>query len=277
MSESNKTRRSTRQSVHRNYEESPVESPRPRRKSTAANSAESSLAKTPKGTRSNRNTEYLNISDDSPAAAAKTPKSNRRMSTRAKTPSTKAVEAIVTENSPRIEKIDKSANSRRRTITENTHTTPSKTPRKSKTEKIVDQILNSSNGSNEENIDVNVRKPTTLFDDNEDVDGKEMISFKTPKKQNSMAALAQLTPKTPHHNKGTPRRSDVSKTPTSRPSAAHEMAKTPRHVRVQIKQSENELQCENIKLLIFMPHFRAGKVQTSWIWWRFLFGQFRRL
>lgn len=100
-------------------------------------------------------------------------------------------------------------------------------------------MLNSSNDSNGENIDANVQKPTTLFDEDEDVAGKEMISFKTPKKQNSMAALAQLTPKTPHHNKdATPsRRSGIQKTPTSRP-AAHELTKTPRHVRDQIKHSK---------------------------------------
>lgn len=90
-----------------------------------------------------------------------------------------------------------------------------------------------------------ISKPSTLFNEDQDVEGKKLYSFKTPKKKDGMVNLANLTPKTPRHhdpNKSTPRTpknsriSEIQKTPTSRPSAS-KCTKTPRHVRDEIRKS----------------------------------------
>lgn len=264
MSESSKTRRSARMSVSKSYEESPIESPRATRESKTV---DHSIAKTPTGpkiakTQKSRRNTTSKISNDEveppvkPKLARKldeepevvSPK--KRKSGRPKTPSKMGLESIAQENSPTIvnldsNKIRRSSLRPRRTITE-LHEQQIKTPSTSRTpkesSKVEDEIANldSSNGSNGENVDTNIQRPTTLFDEEEDVDGKSIISFKTPKKQNSMVALAQLTPKTPRHDKGTPRRSSsagIQKTPTSRP-CAQDLAKTPRHIREKYKKSK---------------------------------------
>lgn len=105
----------------------------------------------------------------------------------------------------------------------------------------------------EESFEVNtenIAKPTTLFDDDEDVDGKKLFSFRTPRKD-SMALLAQQTPKTPRHNDPnritprtpkTSRLSEIQNTPTSRPSASKSV-KTPRHIREETKKSKLSSLC----------------------------------
>lgn len=93
----------------------------------------------------------------------------------------------------------------------------------------------------------NIAKATTLFDEDEDVEGEKMFAFRTPKKKESMTLLAQHTPKTPRHNdpnKLTPRTpktnrlSEIQNTPTSRPSAS-KTVKTPRHFREATKKSRS--------------------------------------
>lgn len=111
-------------------------------------------------------------------------------------------------------------------------------------------IVDDSSEDDEEQIDTDlVAKPTTLFDDAEDVEGQRLYSFKTPKKKDSMAQLAQHTPKTPHRGTPkTPKSSQISlimKTPTSRPNAA-EFAKTPKHVRAAMKKSKLKLLFSNL-------------------------------
>jgi origin recognition complex subunit 2 len=111
----------------------------------------------------------------------------------------------------------------------------------------LDNSVASNNDSLEkEHLENVVSKPSALFEDEEDVEGKKLYSFKTPKKGGMMAQLANQTPKTPRHEAGTPktpknsRISEIQKTPTSRPSAG-KCTKTPRHVRVEMKRSEFEI------------------------------------
>ncbi|CAO1423460.1 unnamed protein product [Diamesa tonsa] len=97
----------------------------------------------------------------------------------------------------------------------------------------------------------NVEKPTTLFDEFEDVEGQKLYSFKTPKKKDGMALLASNTPKTPKvesvNSSKTPktpnhrRLSTLMKTPTSSRSTPNMPTKTPTHVRSTIKRNLNKV------------------------------------
>lgn len=160
-----------------------------------------------------------------------------------RTPSSKALESIVTESSPSIEKIDSSTT--RRSV-RNAEKSRSSTKKCEKAEESIETIEVFDDSLNESNDKENKLKPTTLFDDEEDVEGRKLYSFKTPKKREGMNQLANLTPKTPRHhdpNATTPRTpkhqrlAEIQKTPTSRPSAS-KCTKTPRHVRDEIKKSK---------------------------------------
>lgn len=162
-----------------------------------------------------------------------------------RTPSSKALESIVTECSPSIEKID-SSSSRRSTRKRTPNARPYGSTKKCKDPEESIETIEIDDSLNESNDKENKLKPTTLFDEEEDVEGSKLYSFKTPKKREGMNQLANLTPKTPRHhdpNANTPRTpkqqrlAEIQKTPTSRPSAS-KCTKTPRHVREEIKKSK---------------------------------------
>lgn len=78
-------------------------------------------------------------------------------------------------------------------------------------------------------------RPATLFDDDRDVEGNKMFSFRTPKKRHGMALLAANTPKTPSADMkaltlNSPR------TPKSR-KPQQNMAKTPHGDRNKLKRA----------------------------------------
>jgi hypothetical protein len=227
------------------YTESPIDSPKDRRKSVAT--------KTPKKKKTDE--EEFNVKPKSTSKSARkateddyheTPKKRRSM--RPKTPTTKCIEGIALENSPTLQKIDenpgrrKSLRTRRATIHDPSQLSFGDQLSQEEDSPVKINDLNKSNDSNEENKDFNIQRPTTLFDDKEDVAGRSLISFKTPSKQNLNAMIAHITPKTPRHDKGTPKKrlSEIPKTPTSRP-LAQDLVKTPTHVRTEMKQSKLDL------------------------------------
>lgn len=253
MSTPRSERRSTRLRQSVCYQESPVETNEVKR------STRKSTAHTPKTKHENED-ENLTHSRRSRVKKAhsedKSPVVSPKILRRNRTPSSKALESIVTENSPSMQNFDSPTGSRHseRKRTPNRrlaiYNTDSGSRRKSKklnnTEDSIevieiDESLNESTDDKE-----NVIKPTTLFDEEEDVEGRKLYSFKTPKKKEGMAQLANQTPKTPRHHipdSTTPRTpkhlriSEIQKTPTSRPSAG-KCTKTPRHVRDEIKRSK---------------------------------------
>lgn len=277
MSESSqRPRRST--IVPKNYVDSPIESPVSRstaRKSTRNREDSSSpvALKTPKSSR--KSTRKASPEGSVSPVPVKTPKSSRKSTRKAseehenyspkklrnnRTPSTKALESIVTENSPTCLKLETGSRRSLRERKKNTRfediveVVTAKPKRKSTAAKAEVIQLDDSDSSEVVSVDGSdtteiVAKPTILFDADEDVDGQKLYSFKTPKKKDSMAMLAQTTPKTPRHHdatRGTPktpknnRLSEVMKTPTSSRPSASKLAKTPRHVRDDIKKSEND-------------------------------------
>ena len=179
-----------------------------------------------------------------------------------RTPSTAALESIVSENSPANIKADTPTTSRKsnRVCTPNRRYSNInlKINLKNKSVKIISDddseesvsIINSSSSEDEdESTDKeNIGKPTTLFEEMEDVEGQKLYSFKTPKKKDGMALLASNTPKTPKvelvNSSKTPktpnhrRLSVLMKTPTSSRSSPNMPAKTPTHVRNTIKKSK---------------------------------------
>lgn len=265
-----------RQSVSRkSYIESPVDSPGVRKslrksiKEKSDSPDENKTMNTPKSvktpsSRLRKSVVDLTTPDDKEMnvkATATTPR-GRRKSTRdisqpenfspkklrtARTPSTRGLESIVLENSPSLEKLESpSRPQNERNTTARYSDINLKINIKDQTVKRVkdakaEKAAKDNNESSSEEEFVDAFKPTTLFDDEEDVEGQKLYSFKTPKKRDSMAQLVHNTPKTPH--RGTPktpkndRLSQIQNTPTSRPLAA-ELAKTPRHVRAAIKKSK---------------------------------------
>lgn len=178
----------------------------------------------------------------SPSISPKKLRNNR-------TPSSKALESIVTENSPSVEKID-SPGIRRRSVRKSTSKYISKKEAPEEVnllEESIETIDVSDDSFRSDKENVRANKPTTLFDDSEDVEGRKLYGFKTPKKREGMVELANQTPKTPRMDYDTStitsktpkhlRLSEIQKTPTSRPSAG-KCTKTPRHVRDEIKKSK---------------------------------------
>ncbi|KAG5670486.1 hypothetical protein PVAND_000748 [Polypedilum vanderplanki] len=181
-----------------------------------------------------------------------TPASNRRQSARIRQ-SVSYAESPDYVKSPRKSLRTRTPNQKFQEIDTLLSKTPTKKKKKAENKEIPDPessveviSLNSTiNDSYEkENLESMITKPSTLFEDEDDVEGKKLYSFKTPKKEGMMAQLANQTPKTPRHhdaNKGTPktpknsRISEILKTPTSRPSAV-KCTKTPRHVRDEMKK-----------------------------------------
>lgn len=271
MSES--SQRPRRSSIKpKNYVDSPIESPvsRPTARKSTRIREDSSSPVAVKTKRNSRKSTRKASPEGSPVPV-KTPKSSRKSTRKAseepenyspkklrnnRTPSARALESIVTENSPTCLKIETPS---RRSIRERKKNTSlediyevvtSKAKRKS-TAKAEAVPLDDSDSSEVVSVDGSdteiAAKPTILFDADEDVDGQKLYSFKTPKKKDSMALLAQTTPKTPRHhdpNRGTPktpkdnRISEIMKTPTSSRPSASKLAKTPRHVRDDIKKSK---------------------------------------
>lgn len=254
MSTPRSERRSTRVRQSVSYQESPVET------SEVKRSTRKSIVFTPKAKQHDEEEEHpvqLRKSRLRGASEEKSPVISPKKLRRNRTPSSKALESIVTESSPSMQKFDSPTGSRqsdrKRTPSSRltAFNTDSATRRKSKklndTEDSievidVDESLNESGTDDKENT----VKPTTLFDEEEDVEGRKLYSFKTPKKKEGMAQLANQTPKTPRHHipdSNTPRTpkhlriAEIQKTPTSRPSAG-KCTKTPRHVRDEIKRSK---------------------------------------
>lgn len=245
-------RRSTRALPQVNYNESPRDSPKlsdsTRKSLKNKNKSDDeeifyTAVKTPRKARKSHHEK----SEDHEEISPKKLRANR-------TPSSKALETIVLENSPTMQKLEspvsrRSARKSRLLVQNSDTTTMDKTKKRLKYDESNEPKVLSSAETSDEDDEVddkeNVVKPTMLFDDEEDVEGNKLYSFKTPKKKDSMAALAQHTPKTPshrHQNKtpSTPknsRLSEVQRTPTSRPSASN-LAKTPRHIREVIKKSK---------------------------------------
>lgn len=103
-----------------------------------------------------------------------------------------------------------------------------------------------SSNDNDQSMLEDLHKPTTLFDDGEDMAGGDMYALKTPKKRNGMATLAANTPKTPR----TPQILKTPKTPTTalkslslctpksgKKTVTEEYAvKTPYHIRQRTKR-----------------------------------------
>lgn len=274
MSESSqRPRRSTVKP--KNYADSPIESPVSRlsaRKSTRNREDSSSpvAVKTPKSSR--KSTRKASPEGSVSPVPVKTPKSSRKSTRKAseepdnyspkklrnnRTPSSKALESIVTENSPTCLKLEAGIRRSTRERKKNTNlediyeVLTAKPKRKSTAPKTEVVDLDDSDSSEVVSVDGSdteiAAKPTILFDADEDVDGQKLYSFKTPKKKDSMVLLAQTTPKTPRHhdpNRGTPktpknnRISEIIKTPTSSRPSLSKLTKTPKHIRDDNKKSE---------------------------------------
>lgn len=179
-----------------------------------------------------------------------------------RTPSIQSLESIVSESSPANTKIGTPTTSRKsvrvRTPNRRYSNINLKINLKEKSVKRVNDANSEESGSidlissenEDENTDgENFDKPTTLFDEMEDVEGQKIYSFKTQKKKDGMALLATNTPKTPKSElvnsskmPKTPthrRLSVLMKTPTSsRTTPTNMPAKTPAHVRNTIKKSK---------------------------------------
>lgn len=227
-------------------------------------------------------------SDEEPEIVAKTPKIGSKSARKAEAEpsefspkklrrnramSEKGLEAIVNESSPTIAKIDTTPRSRSAKRKEQRSSginlridlrnkTVEKVKRKPET---ID--VSSESSDIEDLTSEKVEKPTTLFIENEDVEGGALYSFKTPKKKDSMALLAQQhTPKTPHRGTPktpkTPRLSEVMKTPTSRPSALT-LAKTPKHIRADTKKSKIVVDLSVTSKLMINQSFRANEAQLG--------------
>lgn len=216
---SRKSSQRTRKSV--SYKESPIES-----------------TEMPKSAKKSKKIYVEEIEEFSP-----------KMLRKERNPTLKALESIVSENSPSNQ--EEPVERRRRSIREKQPTQlftfekekkslKGKTPQKREKEIIEDEEDIENFGSEISS------KPTTLFDDN-DVAGSALYIIKTPKRKDSMAQLAQRTPKTPRlhdSNRTTPktprnaRMSEIMNTPTSRPSAS-KCTKTPRHIREALGRSEH--------------------------------------
>ena len=265
-----------RQSVSRkSHIESPVDSPEVRKslrksmKEKSDSPDENKAINAPKSVKTSRlstNVVDLTTPDNKEVdlKATATTLGGRRKSTRnispenfspkklrlARTPSTRGLESIVLENSPSIEKLEspsqpqseRKAKPRYSDINLKINVKDQTVKRVKDAKAEITAQENHGSSSKEEFVDSELAvKPTTLFDDEEDVEGQKLYSFKTPKKRDSMAQLVHNTPKTPQRSTPkTPknnRLSQIQNTPTSRPLAA-ELAKTPRHVRAAIKKSK---------------------------------------
>lgn len=225
-------------------------------------------AKTP---RKSKRSNYPDDTDPVTPNVTKTPTAKKSVNTAfspkklriTRTPSTAALESLVSENSPANIKADTPTNSRKsnRVCTPNRRYSNInlKINLKEKSvqlikdvkpvESVTIELISSSSEDEDESTDKeNVEKPTTLFDEMEDVEGQKMYSFKTPKKKDGMALLASNTPKTPNvelvKSSKTPktpnhrRLSTLMKTPTSSRTTPNMPTKTPTHVRSTIKRSK---------------------------------------
>jgi origin recognition complex subunit 2 len=90
-----------------------------------------------------------------------------------------------------------------------------------------------SNDDDDDELERETVRAQALFHE-DDVEGQNMYTFKTPKKKQAMALLATNTPKSAHKH-SPPRTPKTPKTPKSRKSLL--MAKTPHRDREKLKQS----------------------------------------
>ena len=221
------------------YSESPDDSPKTRtsaRKSVINKLEEDkneNLPKTPKSSRKS----VRRASEDSTNFSPKKLRNER-------TPSSKCLESIVTENSPTCKDLETPSRRslRDRKPAKQLNISEVLRAEKQRKQSAKQQLENEHDEDEIETIEVdddsndteNVAKPTMLFEEEEDVEGESLFPFHTPKKKDAMALLAQNTPK---HNLGTPRTpkynrlSMIQKTPTSSRPSASKLSKTPKHVR----------------------------------------------
>lgn len=94
--------------------------------------------------------------------------------------------------------------------------------------------------------------PTTLFNENEDVEGGKLFQFKTPKKRNGMEQLAANTPKTPKLSAAIHGMSlDSPGTPSSS-GRALSIVKTPHQERDKFKKGKRfELMAIGYKYILY--------------------------
>lgn len=228
--------------------------------SDSPNEGKTTVAATP--ARKSKRSNYPNDTDPETPNVSKTPTAKKTETLFSpkklrvtRTPSTAALESLVSENSPANIKIDTPTSSRKsdrvRTPNHRYSNINLKINLKDKSVQRINDVnseesssiveLTSSDDEDEGKDKENVEKPTTLFDEMEDVEGQKLYSFKTPKKKDGMALLASNTPKTPVNSSKTPnnrRLSVLMKTPTSSRSTPNMPTKTPTHVRNTIKKSK---------------------------------------
>lgn len=269
-----------RQSV--SYLESPQNSPLP---STSKKDTKSSLINTPKTPKTPKRNVQKDEEIATPRSRGRPRKANSedpesfspKKLRNNRTPSTKALESIAGENSPTVNQLDAPKRRSVRIRTPNRkfdEFDTSMTARNQKSghaeeedESIETIDVNDSSSDDSDDKENFITKPTALFNEEQDVEGRKLYSFKTPKKKDGMTSLANLTPKTPRHhdpNKSTPqtpkhsRIAEIQKTPTSRPSAG-KCTKTPRHVRDEIKKSKLMLLRSSDLLPLLEPIYRFNR------------------
>jgi len=191
----------------------------------------------------------------------KTPKKISPRKTRnARTPSVKALENIAAEQSPSNfepsihESSSHVKRSKRKKSPNKKYINDSFTNdviRRHSLRKPVPLYKNSSDSATDDNYSTSdsdneisehdFKRATTLFEDNEDVEGQQVYGFKTPKKRNAMELMAINTPKTPKGNKIDELNMDITnlalKTPKGSKTTANN-TKTPHHLRIKLKNSK---------------------------------------
>lgn len=170
---------------------------------------------------------------------------------RARTPSQKCLESFNLEDlhlSPRRRTSRKSVPSQRysehleqKALKEN------RTPKKTPVKPTDDDEAVSEESENTNTLNEVMKKSTILYDQEADVAGQNLFSFRTPKKRDGMAQLAALAPKTPQTPK-TPRHVHRNLVPVGTPktpkggseSSRIPTAKTPSRLRSIMKKGKME-------------------------------------
>lgn len=166
---------------------------------------------------------------------------------RTRVPSTKCLESFNLEDlelSPRRRSTRKMTPSKK--YAEMKELKENRTPRKSRSKRTTD---NEESDGDEEMVDTSqiaMKKSTILYDQDADVAGQNLFSFRTPKKRDGMAQLAALAPKTPQTPKTpkhTQRRIEAVGTPKTPKGSANTAnrappTKTPSRLRSIIKKGQ---------------------------------------
>lgn len=170
-----------------------------------------------------------------------TPAKSSPRTLRTRTPSSKAVENLVTDmdyassptqspnSSPSVRR-----SSRKKTISSQ-YTHDQRSARKKQRQQSIDEEPEFMQHDSDTSDFVD--KPTELFEENQDVAGQHLFTFKTPKKRDGMAIMASNTPKTPKLM-GSSRSTGTPKTAPRRLTTemAKKATKTPHRVRSTIKK-----------------------------------------